>query len=728
MHLRRLLFALVFVTPLLGIAAEDASARFFRDLAETHSYTLGRPFATTPTFDGNAVVFLRGGARDRVLRLYELDLASGKERELITPAQVLAGAAEVISPEEQSRRERSRTVSRGFTAFDLSHDGSRVLVTLSGRLYVVNRGDGSVIGLPGQGWLSPRFSPNGAFVAAVRAGELHVIDLATKTDRALTSGATDTITHGLAEFIAQEEMDRFDGFWWSPDSQSLAYQETDESMVETRYIADPLHPSAEPRKYRYPHAGSANARVRLGVIAREGGPTRWIPWDAEQFPYLLRVVWSEPGAPLTLQVEDRKQHNERLLAADPATGTTRELLRENDPAWLETDHSVPVWLKDGRAFLWSSDRRGFAQLELRDANGSLIRELTPLGAGYRNVIGVDATEEFVYVAASPDPTETQVWKFPLGGGAGTPLTHGRGTHSVRMARHGRVLVHSFDQLDGASGTEVLGLDGHLIAMVESRAEKPALWPRVELTHTRGEPSFAAALVRPRDFEPGRKYPVILSVYGGPQTTVVKASARSYFMDQWLADHGFIVARLDGRGTPLRGREWQRLMYGNFIAVALHDQVQGLQALGEHYPEMDLTRVGVTGWSFGGYFTAMAVLQRPDVFKAAVVGAPVITWENYDTYYTERYIGLPQENEIGYKASSVLTYASQLSRPVLLVHGLTDDNVYVQHTLQLADALFMAGKKYEFMPMLGTHMAGSSDPVVEQHHYERELEFFERTVK
>jgi dipeptidyl-peptidase-4 len=253
-------------------------------------------------------------------------------------------------------------------------------------------------------------------------------------------------------------------------------------------------------------------------------------------------------------------------------------------------------------------------------------------------------------------------------------------------------------------------------------------PRLELTRTTGERSYHAALVRPRQFQSGKKYPVILFAYGGPQTTIVTASASAYFIDQWRADQGYIVARLDGRGTTLRGRDWQRQMRGNFIDLLLDDQIEGLQALGRQYPEMDLTLVGVTGWSFGGYFSAMATIRRPDIFKAGVAGAPVITWENYDTHYTERYLGLPQENPAGYGASSVLTYASQLARPLLLIHGLTDDNVYAQHTLQLVDALFMAGKTYEFMPLLGTHMAGSSDPVVQLRQQQRIIEFFNRELK
>ncbi len=719
-----------FLAGAVGLAgAEDPSITFFRDLAETRNYTLGLPVSPRPTPDGSAVIFLRGGPRDPVLRLYEFEVATGQERELITPAQILGSAGEVLSPEEKARRERTRNSLHGFTDFDLSKDGTRVLVALSGKLYVIERAAGKVIGLPGEGWIAPRFSPDAAFVAAVHAGELHVIDLATRRDQALTSGASDTVSHGAAEFIAAEEMKRRDGFWWSPDSRWIAYQETDVSGVESRFIADPLHPETPPQRFPYPHAGSANAKVRLGVIARAGGPTRWVQWDADKDPYLARVEWSEDGAPLSLVVEDRRQHEERLLAVDPATGASRELLAESDPAWVElVEPGIPHWLQGGRHFLWTSDRSGFAQLELRDATGALVRVLTPPDLGYRGLVGASESAGRVYVVGSADPTEAQLWMFPLAGGSGRRLTTARGVHAGVLSKDGRLLVHSFSLLDGGIGAELLSADGAKLGQLGSVAETPKVLPRVELARTAGERSYYAAILRPHRAGPARKMPVILAVYGGPQITYVTAAARSYFIDQWMADQGYVVVRLDGRGTPLRGRAWQRLMYGNFIDIVLHDQVEGLQALGAAHPEMDLGRVGVAGWSFGGYFSAMAVLRRPDVFAAGVAGAPVVTWENYDTYYTERYLGLPGENPRGYKASSVLTYASGLARPLLLIHGLTDDNVYFQHSVQLADALFLAGRPYEFLPMLGTHMAGADSSVVRLREEQRIMEFLNRHLR
>jgi dipeptidyl-peptidase-4 len=708
----------------------DAHLKHFRDLAETRNYSLGRPVSPKLTPDGQTVIYLRGGPRDPVLRLYEYPLPDGPERELLTPDQLLRGAEERLTPEEKARRERARVTLKGFTRFDLSKDGTRLLVTLSGQLYVLNRGNRQVTPLPGKDWIDPRFSPDGTAVAAVSGGEMHVLELVSGTSLALTTGATATLSRGTAEFVAQEEMNRHEGFWWSADSRFIAYQETDEAAVEVRHIADPLHPEMPPTKFFYPRAGSTNATVRLGIVARSGGSTRWIQWDAQAFPYLTQVIWGEPGAPLCLSVMDRAQQTSLLLRADPTSGQTVELLRENDPAWLNLDDSavLPMWLPGGDRFLWTTESRGAWQVELRDVRGTLLRTLTPLEFVYKGLAKLDATNGWIYVHGGQDPRETHLWRFPLAGGAGSPLTQAPGLHSAAFAENAAAWVHSFSLRDGTVGTEILNAAGRRLAALPSQAEHPPALPNLELACTDSSPSFYAAIVRPQQFKKRKKYPVILSVYAGPTTTVVQASARGYLADQWLADEGYIVVRLDGRGTPHRGRDWERVIRGNLIDIALEDQVAGLKALGRKYPELDLGRVGVTGWSFGGYFSAMATIRRPDVFRCGIAGAPVVTWENYDTFYTERYLGLPQNEPDAYRVSSVLTYAPQLARPLLLIHGLTDDNVYAQHTLQLVDALFLAGKHYEFLPMLGTHMAGSSDPIVRSREQMRVLEFFNRTLK
>jgi len=699
----------------------EESLKFFRDLAETRSYSLGLPVTPTPVPDGSAILFLRSGPRDPVLKLFELNVASGKVREVLTPESLLAGAQEQLSVEEKARRERMRMSLRGFVSFQLSEDGSQILLPLSGKLYVVRRADGKVSTLPGEGWIDPRFSPDGKFVAAVKGDELYVITIATSEARPLTRGATETLTHGVAEFVAQEEMDRFQGFWWSPDSTTLAYQETDSSEVEPHYIADPFHPDQPPASFRYPRAGTPNARVRLGLIARDGGPTTWIKWDAEKYPYLARIVWKEASAPLTLLVQTRRQREEKLLAVDPRTGSISELWTETDEAWLNLPDGVPRWLPDGGGFLWATERGGGWRLELHDRQGKIVRSLTPAEFGYHALVDVDEKAGTAVVSGGSDSRETHLWRLPLAGGEPVKLTKGNGIHRADFSENHRVYVDRFSLLDGGRGSPVLSDKGKLLAELPSAAENPPFVPKVELIRVGQERTFDAALIRPRESQAGRRYPVILDVYAGPTVKMVQAVAGAYLTDQWMADQGYLVVRLDGRGTPGHGRAWERAVQGNLIDVALEDQVEGLKLLGAKYPEMDLSRVGVVGWSFGGYFTAMATIRRPDIFRCGVAGAPVTDWQEYDTHYTERYLDLPSANAEGYRKSSVLTYADQLRRPLLLIHGVTDDNVYFTHTLKLTDALFRAGRPYDLLLLPGTHMV--SDPEQNFHRWTRVIDFF-----
>jgi dipeptidyl-peptidase 4 len=749
LSLARFAWIALFVCSLTAAEPESADLRYFRELVETRNYSLGQPVLPQLTPDGKAVVFLRGGARDPVLRLYEFTIADAHLREILTPEKLLQGAEETLTAEERSRRERERQSLKGFTSFELSKDGAKLLVALSSKLYLINRADGRVTDLPGKSWIDPHFSPDGRAVAAVSGGELHVIDLETKADLALTAGANETVQHGLAEFVAQEEMERHEGFWWSPDSKSVAYQETDNSGVESRFIADPLHPDSTPAKNFYPRPGTQNTKVRLGIVAVGGTSfrssedvqkhvppeTRWIEWDREKYPYLTRVVWKEMEAPLCVLVMNRTQQEELLLAVDGATGATSQLLTETDSSWLNLDSKpMPVWLKDilsgvdGRTFFWSTERNGSWQLELHIAKGTLVRAVTPVSFPLDQLIDVNHDDRSIVVSGGQDPRERHLFRFALDRDeAPRQLTRDAGRHHAVFGETKDVFLHRFDLMDGRAGWEVVrAADAKQIAVLPSVAERPSSLPKVELVRTDGSRPMDGAIVRPRDFKKGTRYPVILDVYAGPHRKQVIAQPDRYMIDQWMADRGYIVVALDGRGTPGHGRDWERAIRGNLIKAALEDQVTGLEALAKREPAMDLKRVGVVGWSFGGYFSAMAVMQKPDVFRCAVVGAPVVTWENYDTFYTERYLGLPSENAEAYRVSNVLTYAKDLRRPLLLIHGLTDDNVYAQHSMQLADTLFNAGKSFDFLPLLGTHMV--SEPILRLRRQTRIMEFFDAELK
>jgi dipeptidyl-peptidase-4 len=705
-------------------AVLDAS--FLRLFAETRGFQLGRPVRPKPTPDGKAVLFLRAQARVPKLRLYEFDVVNYKTRELLTPEMVLKGAEEHLSPEEKARRERQRVSVGGFTDFQLSQDGSQVLVSLSGKLYVLERGNGKVRELPtGEGvLLDPKFSPDGKSVAYVRDHDLYVLDLPAGQETRVTSGGTEKKTHGLAEFVAQEEMGRFSGYWWSPDSQSIAYEEADADGVETWHVADPAHPEQPPLASFYPRPGKANVKARLGIVSTVpdtgrifplSGDTLWVEWDAKKYPYLAGVKWDKEG-PLTLTVQDREQKELVLLKADPATGKTTALLTERDPAWVNLRHDCPRWLDDG-SFLWVAGGKDGPRLERRDKDGALKAVVVAAEAGFQELVDADIKTGQIVYRASLDPTQSQLFRVPLGGGMATPLTKEAGLHGAVFSKDHSVYVHTVAAAAAMPKTEVRKADDRVVGELASVAEEPPFALNSEIVKVGEGQGFYAYVVRPHDFDGRKRYPVVAHVYGGPGHLQVQAAMGLRLIDQWLADQGFIVVALDNRGTPNRGRDWERAVSKHFGSVPLEDQVAGLKALGKRFPEMDLERVGIYGWSFGGYLSALAVLREPDVFKAAVAGAPVADWLDYDTHYTERYLGLPETDAAAYKEGSLLTYAADLKRPLLLIHGTADDNVYFRHTLKLADALFRAGKDFDLLPLPGmTHM--TPDPVVTERLYGR----------
>ncbi len=700
---------------------------YLKDHAETRGFMLGRPTRAKPTPDGRAVLFLRAQPRVARLRLYEFDVGTGKTRELLTPEDLLHSAEEHLTPEEKARRERQRVSVGGFTDFQLSDDGSHILLSLSGKLYLVRRADRRVTEVKsGPGVLDPKFAPDGRAVSYVRDNDLFVYDLAKGVEQRVTTGGTEKRPHGLAEFIAQEEMHRFTGYWWSPDARSLVYQENDADGVEIWYVCDPMRPEQPPQPIPYPRPGKANVAVRLGIIATAGGDTTWIDWDQKKYPYLAQVKWSKQG-PLTILVQTREQDEIALLTVDPKTGRTTPLLTERDPAWVDLPDEVPRWLPEGGGFLWTSDQPDGPRLELRDAAGPLVRVVVPPDAGFQGLVDLDPKAGRVVYRASTDPTQTQLWRIGLRDGKPERLTKEPGLHGAVFSRDHAIYVHTATLAGAMPRATVHRADGSLLGELPSVAEEPPFKPHAELLRIGEGVGYYTSVVRPRHFKTGTKYPVIVHVYGGPLHQVVLASMGTHLIDQWLADQGFIVVSVDNRGTPGRGRAWEKAIRDKFGSVPLEDQVAGLKALARKFPELDLQRVGIYGWSFGGYMAGLAVLRRPDVFKAAIAGAPVVDWLDYDTHYTERYLGLPDRHADAYREASLLTYAADLRRPLLLIHGTADDNVYFRHTLKLANALFREGKEFDLLPLPGlTHMV--PDPVVMQRMYGKFAVYFQEHLK
>ena len=716
----------------LGAAVSPAAAApptpeedlaFLTELVVTRKYTLGEPVKPTIVPDGSEVLFLRSEPTRPVQTLYAFDVAAGKERQLISADKILGGAEERLSSEEKSRRERMRVTAAGFTTFSLSEDGTKVLAPLAGRVFVIDVASGGVTEVAGAAGKEPPFdaklAPDGTRVSFVRGGELWVAPVGKGAALKLTTGATDTVFHAQAEFVAQEEMGRFTGYWWSPDARFIAYEEYDASKVERLVPVDAVSPfDAAPASF-YPRPGKANVNARLGVIPAGGGKTVWVKWDAGKYPYLVRVMWAK-AAPLTVDVMTRDQREQVLLAADPKTGATRELVRETDEVFLNAANDYE-WLRDGSGFVWSTERGGAWQLELRAADGKLVRELTRPELGLRKLVHLD--DKSAIVLAGREPVTTNLYEVPLAGGDVKALTTGDGSYLAVFARDARVQVRWATGLGAPERHEVVRADGTVAGELASVALRPKVAPKPEIRKLGG---FWTAVVKPRDFDGKNKYPVLVSVYGGPHVRMVHREPLAYVMDQWMADHGYIVVRVDGRGTPWNGRAWERVIFGKFAEVPLEDQVAGLKLLGQAEPAMDLGRVGIFGHSFGGYMGALAVLRRPDVYRAGVASAPVADWLDYDTFYTERYLGVPDKDTSIYDANGLIKYAKDLSRPLLIVHGTADDNVFFVHSLKLADALFKAGKSFDFVPLARqTHLI--RDPKVQLAYWDRIFSFFRQNL-
>jgi dipeptidyl-peptidase 4 len=718
---------------LLATTPDASSDTFLRQYAETRGFSRGMPGAIQPTADGRFVLFLRSEATSPVQSLFAFDVATGKTERVLTAETLLQGAAQKLSVAERAQLERRRITARGFTGFELSKDGKTVVTVLSGHVYLLDVGaltsgkpaTTAARQLPIEGVLAPTLSADGRQLAYVKDFDLHVLDIATGKTRPLTTGGSERLSHGLPEFVAEEEMNRFQGFWWSPDGSSLAYEESDTRDVETFTIQDPARPEQPANTFPYPRPGKANAKVRLGVVPSAGGPTIWVSWDVQRYPYLTRVVWPRKG-PLSVLVENRAQTEEVLLAVEPKDGTSRVLLTETDAAWLNLPPRgsvVPAWLEDGSGFLWLSERNGGWEVELHGADGGFQSTWVKAADNLVSLVGYDASEKALYFDAAPKAPDTVVMRVRAGGRPERVFKGGseRVSQHLELSAKGSLRVLTTPEADATLRAEVKDRAGKTLGVLPSVAVLPPFVPHVEYRQV-GERGFWTTVVRPRTAVPGQKLPVLVACYGGPHANVVQASPRQYLLAQWQADQGFLVVGFDGRGTPRRGRAWERAIKDDFAGVILEDQVAALKALAAVVPEMDLTRVGIAGWSFGGYLSALAVLKRPDVFHAAVAGAPVVDWLDYDTFYTERYLGIPPEADAVYARNGLLADAQNLQRPLLLLHGTSDDNVYFFHSLKLANALFRAGREqFQFVPLSGfTHVV--ADPLVMERLQRLEIDF------
>jgi dipeptidyl-peptidase 4 len=678
-------------------------------------FTLGAPRSFRLSPDGSSVIFLRSrGGTDPVTCLWVLDIAAGEERLIADPAEIAKASAE-DDPVEKARRERARERAGGIVAFATDAECRLAAFTLGGVVYLADLGpDGGVRELAtSTPAADPRPDPTGTHVAYVSDGALRVHEIATGVDRAIADPKdADGISFGLAEFVAAEEMDRSRGYWWAPDGAAVLTARVDETPVQFWHIADPANPAIAPRAVRYPAAGTPNADVSVFVVTLAGSMTA-VSWDSAALPYLVTASWdAATGHPL-LVVASRDQRDMRILAVDPASGATREVRADTDPAWVDIVPGVPASLP-GRRIAWTADIGGAKRLvagsEAEHAAGTAAA-LTPDSINVREVIGTD-DDTILFTASGEDPAAITVWC--AGPDGVQQLSPADGVHSAQQAGGTRLLI-SRGLADSATSVRALRTGSAAGTPREfaigSLAETPNLpVPQPLLTWSAGASRIRTAILLPSWYTPGSaKLPVLCDPYGGPHGQRVTAAGAAYLNSQWFAEQGFAVVIADGRGTPGRGPTWDRAVAGDLAGPVLADQVEALESAAEQCADLDLTRVGIRGWSFGGYLSALAVLRRPDVFHAGIAGAPPTDWRLYDTCYTERYLGLPDAEPEAYARSSLLADAPKLTRPLLLIHGLADDNVVVAHTLRFSAALLAAGRPHSVLPLSGvTHMASQED--------------------
>lgn len=674
--------------------------------------------------DGKLVTFLQGKpeAKDR-LDLWALDVASGERRRLVDSAALVADEGR-LSPEEEARRERQRTSSlAGIVDYEFSADGNLLLLPLAGDLFLYDlrapagRSPVRRLTTTDEAETDARFSPDGRRVSFVRNQNLYVIDLTTGAERALSSDGRALVSYGTAEFIAQEEMDRSTGYWWSPDGSRIAYTRVDESTVDEVERFEIFAEGVKVVRQRYPAAGRPNARVELLVTEITGtAAPRKLDAAAAGDGYLARVDWFPDGRQLAVQRHSRDQKTLELLAVDVQSGVARTLLVERSNTWVPL-HDELAFLKRRPAFLWASDRSGFRHLELRDLDGRLIR---PITAGEWMVVGdgreravkwVDEERELVYFVANRDtPIERQLYVASYAGRQADPrridaavrrLSEGAGWHSVAMASRGGNWLDTFSNPERPPSLTLRKRDGSRLATLVANeldanhpyapylaAHRPTQFGT--LTASDGQ-TLHYKLITPA-LQPGRKYPVIVSVYGGPGNQNVRRAWGGYF-DQYLAQQGYVVFTLDNRGAGFRGTRFEGALHRRLSNVEVEDQVRGVDFL-RTLPYVDAKRVGVFGWSYGGYMALMCMVRAPEHFTAGVSGAPVTDWKLYDTHYTERYMGTPADNPQGYLDSMVMTHAVNLRGPLLVMHGMADDNVLLTHSTAIFKRLQDLGKQYD----------------------------------
>jgi dipeptidyl-peptidase-4 len=671
--------------------------------------------------DGKRFAYIRGGT----VMLYDIEAKA--EKELLSLAALEKAA---VQPAEPHRFDwQNRRVSED--SLQWSESGKQLLLSIRGDLFLfsLDSAKWDQLTSTAEPEHDPKLSPDGARVAFRRDHDLYTMDLASRQVTRLTEDGTSTLLNGELDWVYPEELDLGTAYWWSPDSKHIAYLQLDTAreMIYPQVALTGLRAILEPE--RYPKAGTPNADVRVGVTPAGGGPTRWVDLGETRDYLIARVYWTPDSSNLAIERLTRVQNQLDLMLADVSTGGAKSILHETDRYWINCN-DLFHFLNDGE-FIWGSERDGFEHLYLYGLDGKQHKRLTEGHWEVTSLAGVNQAQKTVYfVSSEASPLERQLYAIDLSGKNRKRISQAPGTHTISMAPTTEYYLDTFSSITQPSRRTIHSSDG-LERSVYREADRRLtdeyeVLPTEIVTFKDSQGTrFYGRLIKPAHYHDGEKYPLIVMVYGGPGAQSVRDSWSGATWDQALAQRGFVIWQMDNRGSKGRGHAFEVPIYHRMGKTELSDQLEGIHYLLEQ-GFVDPARIGIYGWSYGGYMTLYSLLNAPDVFRAGIAGAPVTNWRNYDTIYTERYLGLPSEDAEGYRASSAAEYAGNLKAKLLMVHNIEDDNVLFQNSMQMASAFERSGKLFDMViyPQKTHGVTGEFGREL----LEKTTEFFEKNLK
>jgi len=679
---------------------------------------------------GGRVVWAPDGKRFAHLqenRVMLYDVAAKSDSELL-PLEPLEKAAAPM-PEAERFDWQNRRVSE--ESFEWSASGKQLLLNVRGDLflYSLDSKKWDQLTATSDAEHDPKLSPDGTRVAFRRGHDLYTLEVASHAVTRLTSDGGPTLLNGELDWVYPEELDLGTAYWWSPDSRHIAYLQFDTAreFVYPQVALTGARAVGEPE--RYPQAGTPNPTVHLGVVPATGGNTHWMDLGDPLGGLIARVYWMPDSSKLAVKRFNRVQNRLDLLMAEPGSGASRAILSEADPYWIN-NNDLFQFLHNGD-FIWGSERDGFQHLYLYSPEGKLRKRLTEGNWEVTELAGVDEARQKVYfVSSETSPLERQLYSIGLNGKDRVRISKGAGTHAISMSSDASYYMDNFSSLTEPSSRVLHTVDGAEWAVYREAnrklAEEYEVLPTEIVTFKNsGGTLLYARMIKPANFRAGVKYPAVVMVYGGPGAQNVRNAWSGANWDQALAARGFVIWQVDNRGSKGRGHAFESPIYHRMGKTELDDQLEGIRYLVSQ-GFVDPARIGIYGWSYGGYMTLYSLLNAPETFRAGIAGAPVTSWRNYDTIYTERYMGLPSENPEGYEASSAVTYADKLKSKLLMLHNFEDDNVLFQNSMQMAAAFERAGKLFDMV--IYPQKSHGVNGVYQRQLLEKTTEFFEKNLK